>query len=77
MHHLQEKTGNTSMSKAEVWALGDALMEYHLKQRCLLGDDSEMTLLEIAELSGIPYRDIMEVYNSAIEKAKLAWTKTL
>lgn len=65
------------MSKSEAWALGDALMEYHLKQRCLLGDDSEMTFMEMSELSGIPVCDIIEVYNSAMKKAKRAWTKIL
>jgi len=58
----------------EIWELGEALMSYHLAHRDILGDDSEMSFMEISEISGVPVRDIMAEYNSAKAKFKSLWT---
>jgi hypothetical protein len=60
----------------EVWELGEALMGYHLGHRDVLGDSSEMSFMEMSEISGVPVRDIMAEYNSAKAKIKILWTKT-
>lgn len=73
---LPEKDGSSPNVSEELWELGDALMEYHLKQKDLLGDEEEMSLREIAEISGIPTHDIMQVYESAIKKCKEQWMTT-
>ena len=59
----------------EVLELGDALMDYHLKHKDLLGDSEEMSFREIAEISGIPTCDIIKIYESAISKVKAQWKK--
>lgn len=74
--HLPKGAGNTLSKKEEIWKLGDALMEFHLRERDMLGDESEMSLTEIAEITGVPVRDIIDTHNSAIAKLKSTWTKT-
>lgn len=76
IHHSPKVTGNTLSKKEEIWKLGDALMEFHLRERDMLGDESEMSPTEIAEITGVPVRDIIETYNSAISKLESIWTKT-
>lgn len=68
------KDGSSVVSKKEIEEIADAWMEWELKTRAALGDDSEMTLTEIANCTGFALRDIIEIYNTAIEKAKIAWT---
>lgn len=73
---LPEKVGSLPNVSEEVWELGDALMEYHLKQKDLLGDEEEMNFQEMAEISGVPVHAIMQVYESAISKCRDQWMTT-
>lgn len=63
-------------SEGEVWELGEALMAYHLRHRKILSDESEMSFMEMSELTGVPVRDIMAEYNSGMTKFKKLWTTT-
>jgi hypothetical protein len=60
----------------EQWKLAEALMEYHLAHKDLLGDDEEMNFMDMSELIGVPVCDIVEVYETAIQKCKVLWKKT-